>query len=369
MIDKKLDLGRYASALLAAALGILGGYLALRYLLPVALPFLVAWAMALCLRPLNAYLARRLGLPMRLISVLTVLVALLLVGLFLYAVVGRLLFELRGAVEYLSAEPSPLSGLLTGLFPDEEGALHGYAGEVADRLRDALLSAIPPILGSAVLSLPGVLLSLFVTVVAAFYFSLGLDEVHAGVRRLLPERMGAQLSRLREGALRVGLGYLRAYSVLTTVIFLIMLVGLSLLGMEYALLLSLLLSAVDILPVVGVGTVLVPWGIGLLLLGEGSLGIGLLVLFVVSEVARQILEPRLLGKTLGIPPLLSLAALYFGARFFGFFGLVLGPLFAVLLKLLLEAPGLKKTKNPSCDGVSVGQARSTLPERRQREQT
>ncbi len=368
MNDKKLL--RVLTVLLTVALGLLGGYLTLRYLLPVALPFLISWALALALRPLNAYLSRRLHLPLRLVSVVTVLIALFLVGLFLYTAATRLFSELRGAVAYLSGDPNPLSGLLAGLFPEEGEGVLASAGLLADRLAEALLSAIPPLVGSAVLTIPGVLLSVLVTVVAAFYFSLDLEGVHNGVRRLLPEKLAARLPGLREGAFRIGLGYLRAYLILTAVIFLIMLVGLSLLGVEYALLLSLLLSAVDILPVVGVGTVLVPWGILSLLLGRSGFGIGLLALFAVSEVARQILEPRLVGKTLGIPPLLSLAALYFGARFFGIFGLVLGPILAVLLKLFLLDPRLKKTKNPSPgDGVSVGQARSTLPERRQREQT
>ncbi len=369
MNDKKLDLGRYASTLLALALGLFGAYLLLRYLLPVALPFLLAWALALVLRPLNVYLSRRLHIGRRAIAFSTVLLSLFLVGLFLYFSVDRLLFELRGAVEYLSGEPSPLTGLLDGLFPNGGEGLLGYAGALADHLAEALLTAIPPLLGSAVLSIPGMLLSVLVTVMAAFYFSLDLDSIHASIGRLLPGALSSQLTRLREGAMRIGCGYLRAYLLLTAVIFLIMLAGLSLLGVEYALLLSILLSAVDILPVVGVGTVLVPWGILSLLFGKGSLGIGLLVLFAVSEVVRQILEPRLLGRALGIPPLLSLAALYFGARFFGLFGLLLGPILAVLVRLLFEAVGGYKTKNPSNDGISVGQARSTLPERRQREQT
>ena len=363
----EINLARWASVLVCVAIGALLAYLAVQYLLPVALPFLLAWGLALLLRPLNCYLERRFGIPRRPAAVLTVLLSLgLLFGL-LFGVLGRLAAELRSAALLLAAEPSPLVGAVASLLPSGEGA--AYAEAIARHLSEALLSALPPLLGSAVLTLPSVLLFLLVSVVASFYFSLDIERVHGTVRALLPERLAASLGRVREGAFRFGFGYLRSYLILTGVMFLIMLVGLSLLGVEYALLLSLVLAAVDILPVVGVGTVLIPWGAVSLALGNTRLGIGLLLLFAVSEVVRQILEPRLLGSALGIHPLLSLFSLYLGARLFGLFGLVLGPLLAVLAKILLGHLGGQKTKNPSSDGVSVGQARSTLPERRQREQT
>ena len=103
--------------------------------------------------------------------------------------------------------------------------------------------------------------------------------------------------------------------------------------MRDAFFLALLLTGVDILPVVGVGTVLVPWGILSLALGNTPLGIGLLALFAVSEVVRQVLEPRLLGSMLGVHPLTSLLALYLGARIFGLFGVILAPFLAVGLRV------------------------------------
>ena len=370
-----IDYKKWAAVLICAVLG--GGalYLILRYLLPIFLPFLLAWGLALLLRPANAWLARRLHLPLRPVSVLTVLLSLLLFFGGAVLVLRRLVFEIRGAVEYLTEEPGLFSGLLSSLLPagEEAGLLFGaeeLMAELGERIATILLEAVTPWVGSAVLSLPGVLLFVLVAVVSAFYFSLDLAKVHAAVRALLPDRLAASLGKVRQGAYRLGVGYLRSYLILTGVIFFIMLAGLSLLSVEYALLLSLVLAAVDILPVVGVGTVLIPWGILSLATGQTGLGIGLLLLFAVSEITRQILEPRLLGSALGIHPLVSLLSLYGGVRLFGFPGLVAGPLLAVGLKLLFSRLSRgEKTKNPSYDGISVGHTRSTLPERRQREQT
>ena len=370
-----LDYKKLAAILICAALG--GGalYLLVRYLLPVLLPFLLSWGLALLLRPVAVWLGKRLHLPLRAVAALTTLGALLLVGGMATLAVRRLVMEIRSAAAYLRAEPDLFAGLFSDLLngSEELGLLFGverWINALWEQLTTALLEAVPPLVGNAVLSLPGVLLFLLVAIVSAFYFSLDLAKVHATVRAILPKRIADSLGQVRQGAMRLGLGYLRSYLILTGVIFLIMLTGLSLLSVEYALLLSLLLAAVDSLPVVGVGTVLIPWGILSLATGETSRGVGLLLLFAVSEIARQILEPRLLGSALGIHPLVSLLSLYGGVRLFGFLGLVAGPLLAVLLKLLFSrlTQG-EKTKNPSYDGISVGHTRSTLPERRQREQT
>ena len=371
----RFDVRRAAAWLVTAALLSLGGYLALTYLAPAVLPFLLAWGMALLLRPLNAWICHRTRLPWRLVSAVTLLLSLLLCGALLYGVGSRIVREGREAIAALSADGGGIFEVLSELLPSgAEGGLLSGTNALLEALlsagADALLAALPPLVGSLVLSLPEVILFIFVSVIAAFYFSLDLAKVHAAVRECLPGTLADGLSGFREGAMRLGLGYLRSYLVLTGAIFLVMLLGLSLLGVPYALLLSILLSAVDILPVVGVGTVLVPWGILMLAVGRTGLGVGLILLFAVSEIVRQVLEPRLLGSALGVHPLLSLFSLYLGLRLFGFLGLLLGPLLAVLLKLLFtRLKEGKKTKNPSSDGVSVGHARSTLCERRQREQT
>ena len=103
-------------------------------------------------------------------------------------------------------------------------------------------------------------------------------------------------------------------------------IGLALLGVPYAFLFSLLLAAVDLLPLVGTGIVLIPWGVVSLLLGRVRLGIGLLILYAVTAVVHQVLEPKLIGEGLGLHPLLSLFAMYGGLKLFGVWGMILAPL-------------------------------------------
>ena len=368
-----LDVGQLSSRLASVAILLGIAYLGVRYLLPILLPFILAWGLALLLRPLNARLRARSGLPYRVCAVLTLSLSILGVFGLLYLLGSRLAAEVRGAVGALSRGDVPFLDRLVGLFSsggETGGELNTLVLSLIDRAVEALLSALPSLVGGFVLSLPSALLFLLVSVVAAFYFSLDLARVHAAIRRLLPPGASEALEALRADAFRLGLGYIRSYLILAGIILLVMLVGLTVLGVRYALLLSIVLAAVDILPVLGIGVILVPWAIVTMAFGDTALGIGLLILFGTAEILRQVIEPRLLGAALGVHPLLSLFSLYLGAKLFGIFGLILGPVIAVLLRVgfsRLSAP--QKTKNPSSDGVSVGHARSTLPERRQREQT
>ena len=361
---------RFSALLIAGALALGAVYLFVRYLLPILLPFLLAWGLALLLRPLNARLSEKSGLPYRLVSVLTLLFTLFAAFFLLFLLGSRLIAELRAAILALSEGEVPILERIMGLFSAEGDAVNALVSVLIDHAVEVLLAALPPLVGGFVLSLPAVLLFLLISVVAAFYFSLDLSRVHAAIRRLLPPSLGDTLTALRADAFRFGMGYIRSYLILAGMIFLIMLIGLSILGVRYALLLSILLAAVDILPVLGIGVILLPWGILAIAFGDTTLGIGLLVLFGTAEILRQVIEPRLLGAALGVHPLLSLFSLYLGARLFGIFGLILGPVIALSLRVVSSRiTEVQKTKNPSSDGVSVGHARSTLPERRQREQT
>ena len=110
------------------------------------------------------------------------------------------------------------------------------------------------------------------------------------------------------------------------------LIGFLIMGVEYAFLMATLVAFVDILPIFGAGTVLIPWAIFSLLTSNTPLGIGLLVLYAVTLVVRQFIEPKIVGTTLGIHPLATLASVYLGLSFFGFWGLILGPMSVLIIR-------------------------------------
>lgn len=118
--------------------------------------------------------------------------------------------------------------------------------------------------------------------------------------------------------------------------FALLLVGFLIIGERRAVSLALVVSLVDLLPILGIGTVLVPWSVFCLAAGELVKGVSLLILFVVAVVVRELLEPRIMGKNLGIHPLLTLITIYVGYELFGFLGMIFLPAVAVTVSALFD---------------------------------
>ena len=140
----------------------------------------------------------------------------------------------------------------------------------------------------------------------------------------------AFLSHIKKEAAVAAIGYLRSYSLILLITFAEAFFGLTVLGVEYSFIIAAISAAVDILPVLGIGIVLIPWAIFSLVTRKLFLGIGLIILYVIIVVVRQFLEPKLVGETLGLHPLLTLAAFYLGYRLFGFPGILIAPILLVL---------------------------------------
>ena len=169
------------------------------------------------------------------------------------------------------------------------------------------------------------------TLIASVYFALDLEKINGAVLSLFPPKWADRLKRIKAGMMKTGFAYLRAYLLLMGLTFVMLLVAFWLARIPYALLLSFLFALVDVLPVLGVGTMLVPWGLFCLLFGQTGRGVFLLVLYAVILVVRQFAEPKIVGARLGIPPLMTLVYLYAGVVIFGFWGILLGPLLGALL--------------------------------------
>ncbi len=310
-------------------------YLIFRYLLVILLPFLIAFGIALLMKRPARMISSRIRISERLIR--TILALVTVIGA-LWAVgfgVWRLSVEL-----WRFFSDSDSHAVIDGVLSGE--ALGGVFSSLGDSIGSAiyeLLSSVLEALGRLISAwvgmVPRAVLFLLATVIATAYFSWDLELICKTLRRVTPRRISPLLSRLKKGAASVALRYLRSSALMMLITLAVMLIGLSLLRVPYALLLALVLSIVDVLPVLGVGTVLIPWSIYELVLGTTSMGVGLLALYAVNTVIRQFAEPKILGKNLGIHPTLTLIFVYVGYSLFGFLGILVGPICAVLLNFTL----------------------------------
>lgn len=345
---------KWAAMLICAVLG--GGivFFALRLLLPVSLPFLVGWLLARAVRKPAQRVGAVLRLPSRGVAVVLMLGLLTSLALFVGFGSRRLVLELKHFLEHLLEENGGFYGAVeNGLsFLREQlislgGGRDRGEGELQRQLQDMLIRVAGDVLtslstylstlaGRLLSVLPTALLVGVITVVSGVYFCLDGDAIGGRLQAILPQDLLGRLPGWRRGASRVFRQYLRAYLLLFSITLGALLLGFSVLGVPYPLLLATLTALVDLLPVLGVGAVLVPWAAVLLLQKRVALGCGLLLLYGVMLILRQILEPRLLGKSLGVHPLLALFAGFAGWRIFGIFGMMLGPLVAVGMKGLIH---------------------------------
>lgn len=200
-----------------------------------------------------------------------------------------------------------------------------------------MTAAVPALAASVIKALPSILLSFAVAMISSFYFALDRDRITGFIASAVPKKWRLSLPELRRRAGKTAAGYVKAYLLILLITFCELFVGFSILGIDYAFLIAAAVAVIDILPVLGVGTVLIPWVAIEFVSGNIRLGVGLLILFAVIEIVRQFIEPRIVGGTLGIHPLVTLAAMYIGFALFGVGGMFIGPIIALAARAAVAA--------------------------------
>lgn len=327
-------------------------WILVQYMLPIALPFLLAGCLALAAEPLVSFFHNRLHLRRGLAAGLGVCIALTVAALVVLTLCALLLREL---------------GLLAGVLPDLEGTaiqgihsledwLLGLARQTPDGIRPILTHGVEGmfsdgtqfldqifarLLGFAsglLMALPDSALGIGTWVIASFMISAKLPNIRALIHRHLPsgwhETYLPALKRLKQS---IG-GWLLAQLKLVGVTLCVLTVGFLVLQIPYAPLWAAAVSLVDALPILGTGTVLIPWSLVCFLQGDTLRAVGLLGTYAAVSLIRSVLEPRLVGKQLGLDPLVTLIALYAGYQFWGIGGMILAPLIAVTATQLAAIP-------------------------------
>ena len=324
-------------------------FLGLKYMLHLVMPFVLALLIASALRPLIRWMTRKCRMLHGFAAVFVCLLFFLPLAavIFLAAeraagLISELLAEapifyvttLEPALRALSAELQRFAArfdrgdLAAELLPKALEAL----GEGMSRLSLRLVAAVSGAAGK----IPGALLKTAVCVIATVFISLDYERIGALCRKKVPAKLQLLASETRVSAGQVLKRYLKSYGVLFLLTFTELSAGLALLGVERVWLIALATAALDILPLLGTGVVLVPWAVVCLISGDTVRGVSLLALFAFIEVVRQVVEPRLIGRHVGLPPLAALMSMFLGGQLFGAVGLIALPLLAAVGKELYD---------------------------------
>lgn len=330
----------YYAHLTITVLGLsLAVILVLRYLFVPILPFVIAYTLSSVLTPISYRIKRHTHISERIIRVLlATLSSLFLIGLLIFGLFYLLseawllisdLISNDSLPQILSKITNPLALVIgEGMLGED---VEGYLNTTIKEALSDILSGIVSLLGSVVRGIPSVLLFVLVTVVATIYFSYDLDRINRAIKKILPKAVISITKRVKSGFIKTGGKYVRSYLLLSLITYITVLIGFLILGIEKAPLLALISAVLDILPIVGTGVILLPMSVYYLFFGNTGVGVGILVLFTLYQILRQIIEPRIVGKSLGVHPLVSLVLIYVGYGVFGIVGLFLMPLVPIIL--------------------------------------
>ncbi len=325
---------------------LLGLYLAIKLSI-FYMPFLIAFIISLLIEPLIKFIMNKTELTRRTSSIIIfIIVSLIILGSLAWIIIT--LFSessrlLQGLNDYVDKAYKQIQGFISTFDFDKIHLSDEIVAVVNNSttnmietgtnwLRNALTGLI-----NFITQIPTIAICVGITVLALYFICVDkiyiLDQLEYHLPKVWFRKMNLHLKELIQ---TLG-GYLKAQATLILISFIISLIGLYLLSflkfnVQYPLLMALLIGFVDALPILGSGTVMVPWAIISGLNGDLRLGIAIITLLIIMSVVRQFLEPKLVSKNIGIHPIFTLIAMYTGFKFIGIMGLLVGPIVLIIFK-------------------------------------
>lgn len=320
-------------SLAATAAFIFIGFQALEFLMP----FVIGWIISSIATPLVNWLEKRLKIVKKLGSALIVILVLSLIVLGLYFAVSRIIVEIGDLIKnfpdlYSQLEKGlrqigdTLSGVFVKLPEEIQKAwntvvlnLDHYMGDLVTKVSQPTVAAA----GNLAKRLPSYLISFIVAIMSAYFFTVQREEVIRFFKKVSPpsveKRMGLVMDNLKYA---VG-GYFKAQFKIMGIVFLILFIGFILLGVHYAVLVAFLIAFLDFLPFFGTGTAMIPWALYNLMMGDYKMTIMLLGIYAVTQIVRQLLQPKLMGDSMGLNPIVTLLLLFVGYKISSVIGMIL----------------------------------------------
>lgn len=325
---------------------LLGSYIALKLSI-FYMPFLIAFIISLIIEPSIKYIMKKTNLTRRTSSIIIFILASIIIISTLTWLIITIFSEssrlLQGLNDYFDKAYIQFQYLISSLNFDKiklsnellqiiQNSTGDFLVTASNWLRNALTGVI-----DLVTRIPSIAICIGITVVALYFICVDkiyiLDQVEHHMPKLWVKKIGNHLNDLIQ---TLG-GYLKAEATLILVSFIISLIGLYILkiigfNIGYPLLMALFIGFVDALPILGSGTVMIPWAIICAINGDINLGIAIIVLLIIMSIVRQLLEPKLVSKNIGVHPIFTLIAMYTGFKIIGIMGLLVGPIVLIIFK-------------------------------------
>lgn len=328
---------------------IMGFYFLFNNLFTYVAPFVFGYIVAIIINPLVNMFVKYFKVGRAISTIFAIMVLIFLIGVIGTAIVARLIQEgatffqnLPQLIYYVESAINDFNIIFDRLYIIIPQGLQQTFYSLLDVLIEAITTSASSgirILSTSIISvIPRVVIGVVLGLVSSYFFSTDKEVISQFLDNIIPKRLNQKIKVIKVGIVEALGGYFKAQLMLMGIIAVICIIGLTIIRAPYALFLGVIISIVDALPVFGSGFFYWPWIVFSIITGNYSQAIGLAIIYITVLLARQILEPKIVGNQIGIHPLITLMSIYIGLRLFGFIGIIIGPCIAVTFKTIINEP-------------------------------
>ena len=307
-------------------------------LLGFFLPFVIGWIVAMIANPLVKFLENKVKILRKHSSAIIIIVVIAAIVGLLYLLISVLVREIKqlagdlpNILEYIELQLEQLSIKLVEMSQDMPASIQQFIGNLIEKT-DINLSEYTPkedlftfsVASNIAQNIAEFFLVMIITIISAYFFIASRNEIIDGVNKVLPKSVVDGWRFIYNNFTKAVGGYFKAQFKIMLVLAVIMFGGFEVIGVPYSFLLALGIAILDFLPVFGTGAVLWPWALVDVLTGNYFQAIGLMIIYLICQIVKQVLQPKMVGDSIGISPLATLFFLYIGYRLYGVVGMILG---------------------------------------------
>lgn len=328
-------------------------------LLVFFMPFVVGWVISLIANPLVRFFEEKLKIRRKAGTVFVIIAAIGLVVLAAYLIGAKVAEEFIGLVNELPKMWDSLEadfrmigknlGVLYSRFPlglreaiaDIGEQMDGYVGKLVGGVGTPTIEA----LGNFAKHLPTIIIGFVMALLSAYFFIAEREAISGSMHKHMPEAITYRWGMMSRSFKRAVGGYFKAQFKIEIWMYLLLVIGLSILKVDYALLIALGIAVLDFFPIFGTGTVLMPWALIKILSADYKMAVGLMIIWCGGQLARQIIQPKIVGDSIGVPPIPTLFLLFAGYKFAGVFGMIIAVPIGIIFINMYEEGVFDTTKN------------------------
>ena len=321
-------------------------YISIKYVLTWFLPFVIGFIIAFILNPIIKIIANKLKIKRGLVAFLVILIFHTTIGVVLTLLIMKIFISLKQVFIQLPTtyttliEPIILQitgnveGVIAKLDPALIEAIQGLIVSFTESLGNIISSVstwVVSFVSSTLSIVPTFFIALIFSIISSFFFAISYVDITSFILRQLSPKAKNMLFDIKDYIVGTLFKFMKAYLIIITITFIELAVGLTILKVPNSISIALIIACVDILPVLGTGGIVIPWVIIEALQGKVVFSIGLLILYIIITIIRNIIEPKIVGEQIGLNPLIVLMSIFIGLKLFGFVGLLVLPIGITIL--------------------------------------